>query len=57
MFCGHYHRNAGGSYKGLNQVVTSALCNPLGDDPCGFRIVSVDKEKIESEFVGIANLD
>lgn len=53
IFCGHYHRNAGGTYKDMEQVVTSALGGPLGSDPSGFRIVRVEKDKITHEYVSV----
>uniref|UniRef100_A0A9J8AFP3 Calcineurin-like phosphoesterase domain-containing protein n=1 Tax=Cyprinus carpio carpio TaxID=630221 RepID=A0A9J8AFP3_CYPCA len=32
VFSGHYHRNAGCCYDGLDMVVSSAVGCPLGDD-------------------------
>ncbi|GFY48752.1 hypothetical protein TNIN_295511 [Trichonephila inaurata madagascariensis] len=51
IFCGHYHRNAGGFYKDLEVVVTSAIGCQLGDDKSGFRIVKLGEEKIEHEYI------
>jgi len=51
VFCGHFHRNAGGFYKNLELVVTSALGCPLGNDPSGFRVVNVSEERISHEYV------
>jgi len=51
VFCGHYHRNAGGMYKDLEQVITSAIGAPLGQDPSGYRIVTVGEKKITHEYV------
>ena len=53
IFTGHYHRNAGGTYKNIEEVVTSAIGAPLGDDPSGFRIVSVNESAISHDYVPI----
>jgi len=50
IFCGHYHRNAGGWYKDMELVVTSAVGCMLGDDPHGMRIVRVQETGIEHEY-------
>ncbi len=49
--CGHYHRNAGGMYKDLELIVTSAVGCPLGKDPSGFRICNVDEQKISHKYI------
>ena len=41
IFCGHYHRNAGGFYKDLEVIVTSAIGCQIGPDQHGMRIVKV----------------
>ncbi len=53
VFCGHYHKNAEWMYKDLEVVVTSAIGAPLGEDPSGYRIVNVGKEKITHEYVAL----
>ena len=50
IFCGHYHRNAGGWYKDLELVVTSAVGCRFGDDPHGMRLVRVKEDKIEHKY-------
>ena len=50
IFCGHYHRNAGGWFKDLEVVVTSAIGYELGDDPHGMRIVKVNMSDISHEY-------
>lgn len=50
IFCGHYHRNAGGWYKDMELVVTSAVGCMLGDDPHGMRIVWVQETGIEHKY-------
>uniref|UniRef100_A0A915KTC8 Calcineurin-like phosphoesterase domain-containing protein n=1 Tax=Romanomermis culicivorax TaxID=13658 RepID=A0A915KTC8_ROMCU len=37
LFCGHYHRNAGGSDDTLKIIVTTAVGCQLGKDRSGFR--------------------
>ncbi|CAG7837529.1 unnamed protein product [Allacma fusca] len=53
IFTGHYHRNAGGFYKDVEQVVTSAIGGPLGNDPSGFRIVRVTEQGLTHEYVPV----
>lgn len=53
VFCGHYHRNAGGTYKDLELVVTSAVGAQLGDDKSGFRVVKVYPDQIKHEYFAI----
>jgi hypothetical protein len=50
IFCGHYHRNAGGSYKSMEQVVTSAIGLQLGNDKSGVRLVRVTENDIEHQY-------
>ena len=50
IFCGHYHRNAGGWFKDLEVVVTSAIGCMLGDDPHGMRIVNVNMSGITHKY-------
>jgi len=55
VFCGHYHRNAGGCYKDLELIVTSAVGCPLGKDPSGFRIVNVAEDRITHKYIPFRN--
>lgn len=50
IFCGHYHRNAGGFYKDMELVVTSAVGAQLGNDGHGLRVVKVGEDKIEHHY-------
>ncbi|KAK7793712.1 hypothetical protein R5R35_007869 [Gryllus longicercus] len=50
IFCRHYHQNAGGVYKDIEIVVTSAICGPLGEDKPGVRLVKVYENKIEHVY-------
>lgn len=59
VFAGHYHRNAGGSDGPLTEVVTGAVGMPLGGSLSGFRIVTVEGQKLDSTWFslgGIPNL-
>lgn len=55
IFCGHYHRNAGGWYpsekeKELEVVVTSAIGCQIGPDQHGMRVVKVKEDDITHEY-------
>jgi 3',5'-cyclic AMP phosphodiesterase CpdA len=43
IFTGHYHRNAEGHDGDIDHVVTGSVGMPIGPDPSGFRIVTLDK--------------
>jgi serine/threonine-protein phosphatase CPPED1 len=53
VFAGHWHRNHLASDNGLDVVVTSALGYPLGDDPSGYRVVSLSEGELSHEFRAI----
>lgn len=50
IFCGHYHRNGGGYYGKIDQVVTSAIGAQLGQDKSGLRVVKVTEDGIEHVY-------
>lgn len=50
IFCGHYHRNAGGMYKSMEEVVTNAIGLQLGQDRSGVRLVRVTETDIEHKY-------
>ncbi|CAF1010811.1 unnamed protein product [Rotaria sp. Silwood1] len=50
IFCGHYHRNAGGLFKSMEQVITSAIGLQLGNDKSGVRLVRVTENDIEHQY-------
>jgi 3',5'-cyclic AMP phosphodiesterase CpdA len=50
VFAGHWHRNHIASDDGLEVIVTSALGYPLGDDPSGYRVVTVSDESLEHRY-------
>nr|XP_056722184.1 serine/threonine-protein phosphatase CPPED1 [Euleptes europaea] len=56
VFSGHYHRNAGGSYKDLEMVVSSAIGCQLGEDTHGLRVVVVTAEKIVHRYYSLDKL-
>lgn len=56
VFSGHYHRNAGGTYKKLDMVVSSALGCQLGKDTHGLRVVVVTAEKIIHRYYSLDEL-
>lgn len=56
VFSGHYHRNAGGMFKDLQMVVTSAVGAQLGSDQPGFRVVRVTESAISHEYREISSI-
>jgi len=56
VFTGHYHQNAGGSYKGMEEVVTTAIGPALGDDPSGLRIVKVTENKMTHKYYNLDDI-
>uniref|UniRef100_A0A1I8G7Q8 Metallophos domain-containing protein n=1 Tax=Macrostomum lignano TaxID=282301 RepID=A0A1I8G7Q8_9PLAT len=55
IFCGHYHRNAGGVYRDkLPVVVTSAVGAQIGNDRHGYRLVNVAKDAVRHSYVDLA---
>jgi 3',5'-cyclic AMP phosphodiesterase CpdA len=51
FFCGHWHRNGGGWFGGVEVVVTGPVGYPLGADPSGFRVVDVDEDGIRHRYL------
>ena len=50
IFCGHYHRNAGGWDGDMELVVTSAVGAQMGNDGHGFRIVKVGQKGLSHQY-------
>ena len=48
-------RNAGGFYKDLEVVVTSAIGCQIGPDDHGMRVVKVDQEKVSHHYHPLNN--
>nr|CAD7393472.1 unnamed protein product [Timema cristinae] len=56
VFCGHYHRNAIGSYEGMDVVTTSAVGAQLGNDRSGLRVVRVMEDSIDHTYYNLENI-
>ncbi|XP_070617219.1 serine/threonine-protein phosphatase CPPED1 isoform X1 [Erythrolamprus reginae] len=56
VFSGHLHKNAGGTYKDLNMVISSAIGCQLGEDTHGVRMVAVTAEKIIHRYYSLSEL-
>ena len=53
VFAGHYHRNAEGAGDHLAMITTGPIGMPIGPDPSGFRIVSIQGQELRQEYVGL----
>ena len=53
VFAGHYHRNAYGRAGAMEMITTGPVGRPLGEDPSGFRIVSVYETNIQHQYYGM----
>lgn len=56
VFAGHYHRNAEGRSAGIHMTTTGPVGKPIGPDPSGIRIVTVNASSVESQYYGLGNL-
>lgn len=56
VFCGHYHRNAGGCHDGLDVVVSSAIGCQLGEDAHGVRVVVVTADEVVHRYHSLERL-
>lgn len=57
IFAGHYHRNAiGEGAGGLAMITTGPIGMPIGPDPSGFRIVTVNGSTLKQEYVSLGNI-
>lgn len=56
VFAGHYHRNAAGLDGSLAMVTTGPVGKPLGKDPSGFRIVTVDGQTVEHRYYSLDSI-
>lgn len=57
VFSGHYHRNAGGCFDGLDMVVSSAIGCQLGEDTHGVRVVVVATDRIIHRYHSLDQLN
>jgi D-aminopeptidase len=53
VYAGHYHRNAYGRDGSLEVVTSGPVSRPLGNDPSGFRIVTVKDGNLDSHYYGL----
>lgn len=56
IMCGHYHRNTGGWFEGMELIVTSAIGAQLGQDKSGVRIVKILDNAIEHQYYAIPDI-
>ncbi|MFC2098001.1 metallophosphoesterase [Bacteroidota bacterium] len=53
IFAGHYHQNSYGKYENMEMITCCSVGKPFADDPSGFNIVKVFKDRIEFEYRGL----
>lgn len=53
IFSGHWHRNNYAIDGNLQMVTSAAVGCPLGNDPSGYRVVSVTRDSIKHKYVAI----
>lgn len=53
VFSGHLHKNAGGKYKDLEVITTTAIGGQLGPDKSGFRLVAIHEDKLVHTLIEI----
>lgn len=56
VFAGHYHRNALGREGDLEMITTGPVGKPLGTDPSGFRIVTVEKKSVSHAYYSLDSI-
>ena len=56
VFAGHYHRNAAGRSGELEMGTTGPVGRPLGTDPSGFRIVTVNGREIRHRYYSLDSI-
>lgn len=55
-FAGHYHRNALGRDGTLEMVTSGPVGRPLGNDPSGFRIVTVRGDSVTHRYYSLDSI-
>ncbi len=55
-FSGHLHHNLQNSYQGIELITTSAVGKPLGNDPCGMRLIEISDRGIDHHFMSLEEL-
>lgn len=57
IFAGHYHRNQlGTGANSLAMITTGPIGMPIGPDPSGFRIVTVNGSELKQEYYGLGTI-
>jgi 3',5'-cyclic AMP phosphodiesterase CpdA len=56
VFAGHYHRSAWGRAGDLEMVTTGPVGKPLGSDPSGFRVVTVDGRTVNHQYYSLDSI-
>ncbi|OQR67352.1 calcineurin phosphoesterase domain-containing protein 1-like [Tropilaelaps mercedesae] len=57
IFCGHYHRNGGGMYRRMEEIVTTAVGAALGDnEPSGLRVICVYQNRLEHTYYPLESI-
>lgn len=56
IFSGHYHRNAFGTYDGMEMVTSGPVGQPLGADPSGLRIINISGGNIRHQYFPLDSL-
>lgn len=56
LFCGHYHRNAGGLDGTIENITSGPVGKPLGGAKSGLRVAIVRDEKIEHRYYELGDL-
>ena len=51
IFAGHYHQNSYGKYGRMEMITCCSVGVPFQDDPSGFNVVKVYKDRIEFEYL------
>ena len=50
IFSGHLHKNNYVSIDDIKMITTAACCAPLGKDPRGFHLVTINSDKMAYEY-------
>jgi 3',5'-cyclic AMP phosphodiesterase CpdA len=56
IFAGHYHRNSLGKSNNIEMVTTGPVGKPLGKDPSGFRIISINGDKVTHKYYSLDSI-
>lgn len=54
-FAGHWHRNSVAWDGDFEMVTSGPVGYPLGDDPSGYRVVSVEQTRVSHRYSGMAS--